>query len=399
MQNYQKIGASMLNSDIYIMIPVSGKLKLTQEINNNSKDEDIDLFNTKLNEQIIYACKEIVNKSLSRTNLGIYSFKYYENDNYEKGSSQWVNCSISLCSHINTDLGIIEIVFKKFEYEDSQVGAIFHTGRAIFKKIYDNNNNGELSINDLVKSFDLNPSGSIRVLSQNSINHNTSELKYLLSGETQNRPQNDFDIDNDFVDKNFKDLLEYDTYALYASDKAIVQLMENYKKNFIDNIDDEIMPFYLVEFSMLQNATFARMNQVITSKLSSNGKIRMSESLSLIESFGKTISLWGNNIYKYYFDQKISDELTKAIGTNRLIDEYNKNKSYLEQLSNAKKGIYDNIANCILGAITFLFTLINLYEIVINFHEYIANPSSLTISFSLIYIFWVIFLFYRSHSY
>lgn len=389
----------MLNSDIYIMIPVSGKLKLTQEINNNSKDEDIDLFNTKLNEQIIYACKEIVNKSLSRTNLGIYSFKYYENDNYEKGSSQWVNCSISLCSHINTDLGIMEIIFKNFEYEDSQVGAIFHTGHAIFKKIYDNNNNGELSINDLVKSFNLNPSGSIRVLSQNSITHNTSELKYLLSGETQNRLQNDFDIDNDFVDKNFKDLLEYDTYALYASDKAIVQLMGNYKKNFIDNIGDEIMPFYLVEFSMLQNATFARMNQVITSKLSSNGKIRMSESLSLIESFGKTISLWGNNIYKYYFDQKISDELTKAIGTNRLIDEYNKNKSYLEQLSNAKKGINDNIANCILGAITFLFTLINLYEIVINFHEYIANPSSLTISFSLIYIFWVIFLFYRSHSY
>ena len=385
----------MINSDVFVMIPVSGNYMENKELLSINNDKDCESFYTKLDEQIKYACRDSINDILTRNHLGVYKFLYYKNDEYEKGESIAVDCFLSLCYQKETQLGILEIIFKNFKYEDSQLGAIFHTGRTAL--IY--NSNKLIDLKDFIKSLNLAISGPCRVLYQNDKNFDDSSLKYLLSGETKERVHNEFDIDDNFVRNNFKDLLEYNAYVLYASDKAIIQLMDNFKSDFKDNIEDEIMPFYLIEFSILQNSAVFRMNKVITDKLNDRGRIKLKESLKLIEDFGKTIKLWDKNIYKYYFDQKIADQLTTAFKTPELRDEYSINKSHLEQLTNIKKAIDDNKANCILGAITFLFTIINLYEIIINYHDYIQHPTLLTISFSFLYIAWVIYLLYRHHNY
>ena len=388
----------MKNSDIFIMIPVTGKLHISDIIKNNKTDSECVKFYNELDKYITYACKDIVKNTLKRTVLGIYKFKYFVNDQYAKGKHELIDCFISLCYQDATQLGILEIIFKHFKDEDSQVAAIFHTDNAIFIND-DFNANYDISLNDFLQNLNLEKSGNYRVLSQNSSKNSSKKLKYLLSGETAKRQHNYFDIENDFVKNNFKDLLEYDTYYLYASDKAVIQLIDNYKNNFKDNIDDEIMPFYLLEFTILQNSALYRMNSAITTKIKSNGKITSKETLKLIEDFGKTIILWDKNIYKYYFDQKVANSLSEAFNTPDLRNEYNNNKKHIDQLTSLKKNLDDNVANTLLGAITFLFTLINLYEIVINFNEYISNPSALTISFSLIYIAWISFLLYKHRSY
>ena len=256
----------------------------------------------------------------------------------------------------------------------------------------------EVSLNSYIEELDLHIVGNYRLLYQNKFIKDNSKLKYLLSGETKVRKKDDFNIEASFFANNFKDLVNYDEFELFASDKAIISLSKVFKNNFVENIDTEIMPFYVIEFSILQNSAINRMNIEITKALKDNGRLTLKTSLKMIEEFGKTIVLWDKNIYKYYFDQKAADGLYLAFKTDKLWGEYQKNKSHLDQLTSIKNSISSKRESFILGAISFLFTLINLYELIINFKEKSMTPNSLTFSFTIIYLVWVVYLLHKSKS-
>lgn len=306
----------MIGSDIYIMIPV--KFSDYSKINyfDCKGDVECDMFYNELDLQISYACKELVRNTINCTKpLGNLKFKYYTDDKYDKYSNfnnyKWIDCYAYLRINNSTKLGILEIIIKQFEYEDSLVGGTILNDHAIFKS---NNfyNSTEFTISAFIKELSLSNAGDYRILYQNKFVDNLSELKYLLSGETKSREKDTFDIKDDFFSENFKDIVSYDEFQFYASDKAIVSLIKSFKNNFSDNIVLETAPFYIIEFSILQNAAITRMNTRTTNALRRDGKLTLKESLNINEEFGKTIFLWDKNIYNYYFDQKVADELYKA---------------------------------------------------------------------------------------
>ena len=70
----------MLNSDIYIMIPVGGTIN-NGILHNNAKSEIIDGYLNELNETSRYECDNKVSMALHRTNYGSASISYYDDDN------------------------------------------------------------------------------------------------------------------------------------------------------------------------------------------------------------------------------------------------------------------------------------------------------------------------------
>ena len=158
------------------------------------------------------------------------------------------------------------------------------------------------------------------------------------------------------------------------------------------------MPFYIIEFSILQNSAINRMNTETSNALKKDGKLTLKKSLEIIEEFGKTIFLWDKNIYKYYFDQKAADGLYLAFKTDKLWNEYKRNKAHLDQLTNVKNSISSKRESFILGAISFLFTLINLYELIISLKDKSMTPNSLTFSFTIIYLIWVVYLLHKNKT-
>ena len=310
----------MKNSDIFIMIPIEClNLQKSKDFKFKS-DKDCDEFYISLDKQIKYACKDIVKDSINiHNNLGSLKLKYYTDDNYEKGSKnyKWIDCYAYLRIQEATKLGILEIIIKHLEYEDSLVGGTVLGDHAIIKSpnFLDSK---EMSLNNFVYELGLRIVGNYRILYQNKFVSDNSKLKYLLSGETKVREKDEFNIESDFFKKNFTDLVDYNEFELFASDKAIVSLSKVFKNSFAANIDIEIMPFYVIEFSILQNSAINRMNIEITKALKDNGRLTLKTSLKMIEEFGKTIVLWDKNIYKYYFDQKAADGLYLAFKTDKL---------------------------------------------------------------------------------
>lgn len=392
----------MLGSDIYIMIPV--KYNNYSEIKFTCCQEDIECneFYDSLNRQINYACKETVKNTINKTNcLGDIKLKYYTDDNYDNYGDlynyMWLDCYAYLRINESTKLGILEIILKQFKLEDSLVGGTVLGDHAIIKS--SNYSNGaEFTLKEFIKELGLENAGDYRILYQNKFVDDLSQLKYLLSGETKSREKDTFNIKDDFFGDNFNDIVDYDEFQFYASDKAIITLIKDFKDDFRSNIDFEIMPFYIIEFSILQNAAINRMNARTTEALRNDGKLSLKDSLSIIEEFGKTIFLWDKNIYKYYFDQKSADELYKAFKTDMLWNEYERNKAHLDQLTNIKDSINGNRESFILGAISFLFTLINLYELIISFKDKSMTPNSLTFSFTIIYLIWVVYLLHKNRT-
>lgn len=390
----------MKNSDIFIMIPIECLNIQKTNTMNYKGDGDCDEFYKSLDKQINYACKDIVKDAISiKNSLGKFKLKYYTDDNYERGKNnyKWIDCYAYLRIQETTKLGILEIIIKHLEYEDSLVGGTILGDHAVFKSSHISNGK-ELTLDKVITELGLRIVGNYRILYQNKFVKDNSKLKYLLSGETKVREKDVFNIESDFFTKNFKDLVDYDEFELFASDKAIVSLSKVFKNSFVANIDSEIMPFYIIEFSILQNSAINRMNLEITNALKSDGKLTLKTSLKMIEEFGKTIVLWDKNIYKYYFDQKAADGLYLAFKTDKLWDEYKKNKSHLDQLTSIKNSISSKRESFILGALSFLFTLINLYELIINFKEKSMTPNSLAFSFTIIYLIWVVYLLHKSRT-
>ena len=183
------VGGNMKNSDIFIMVPIECINVQTTSAYNSKGDVDCDKFYLSLDKQIKYACKDIVKNSISiKQSLGKLQLKYYADDNYERGNNnyKWIDCYAYLRIQESTKLGILEIIIKHLQYEDSLVGGTILGDHAIIKSQLFSATE-DMTLTSFVDKLGLRIVGNYRVLYQNKFVKNNSELKYLLSGETKVR--------------------------------------------------------------------------------------------------------------------------------------------------------------------------------------------------------------------
>lgn len=360
----------MINSDIYIMIPVGGKIN-DKLFLNTAKTELMDKYLTKLTETSLYECDNKVSKSLERINYGEISISYYDSDNYNYNSKSWIPCNIVYTYNVKTNLGIIQLIIGNCEKEDSQIGDMISSNHLSIK-IEDN----EYSLLDFLHSLSLRQYGKMRTINCNSIDKKDKTMKYTLIAETANSEHNPYHISDNYFEKvGVEDYSKYNFYELYADEKTVVYLLKDFSNSFNDNIDEETLLIFICEIAILQNAAVSRINTQIIDELIENSNISSRKSLKLQIEYGKTILFWNNNVFNYHAAQDLSNDIVNAFKTKELMEEYKKNSKHLEQIANLKSGITANIEAKVLNTLAFILSISQIFELFNNIKNIINGKE------------------------
>lgn len=358
----------MVNSDIFIMIPVCGLID-EKILSNTKKNRIIDSYIDKLTETSLYECDNKVSQALKRLNYGEVEISYYNSDNYETDSKEWLSCNIVYTYNETTNLGIMQLIIDNCSKEDSQVGDIISSNHLSIKI-----NNNEYPLDDFLKKLSLKQYGKSRTVNCNSINKKDKTMKYTLIAETANSEHNPYHINDNYFEKvGVEDYSKYNFYELYADERTVVYLLKDFSNNFEHNIDKETLLIFICEIAVFQNAAVSRINAQIIDELIENSNISSRKSLKLQVEYGKTILFWNNNVFNYHAAQDLSNDIVNAFKTKELMEEYKKNSKHLEQIANLKSGITANIEARVLNTLAFILSISQIFELVNNIKNVIRG--------------------------
>ena len=360
----------MINSDIYIMIPVGGQVN-GKVFLNTKKNIIIDKYIATLTDTSLYECDNRVSKALNRLNYGEVEISYYNSDNYDVNSKEWIPSNIVYTYNEVTNLGIIQLIISNCSKEDSQIGDIISSNHLLIKT-----NNNEYTVLDFLNNLSLKQYGKIRTVNCNSTAKKDKTMKYTLIAETANSDHNPYHISDSYFEKvGIEDYSKYNFYELYADEKTVVYLLKDFSDNFVNNIDKETLLIFICEIAILQNAAVSRINTQIIDELIENSNISSRRSLKLQVEYGKTILFWNNNIFNYHAAQDLSNDIVNAFKTKELMEEYKKNSKHLEQIANLKSGITANIEAKVLNSLAFILSISQLFELFNNIKNVLAGKE------------------------
>ncbi len=364
----------MKSSDIFIMFPVSGKLRY--EVN-----EETELANKYckiLSETSLYECDSEFARTINRKSIGNMKIAYMS-DEYASSNKVWINATSCYIYQDMSDLGILQIILPTCKKENSQIGDIVFSGHLELQY-----NNQNYTILEFVKFLGLRRTGGSKIVYCNNRKENNDvEVAYLLAGETEYSEHIDYKIKKERIqDLISKNHAQYDFYDLYASSRCIVYLFDRFTNSIYSNLEYEALLLFICEIAILQNAAIGRINAQIVDELMTNSNISANKTLKLQVEFGKTVMLWDNTIYKYFLSQELSDCIVAAFGTNKLLDEYNRNSQYIEQIASLKNGIASQIEGKILNILAFILSVSELIQMIKNAYAYIGGHDSVQMGVS-----------------
>lgn len=363
----------MTDSDIFIMYPVSGKLKMDVECSS----EYLAMYNDSLKSTSYYECDEAFASTIERMSIGEIKLSFMT-DEYFGPVAEWIDAFCCYSYQKVSDLGVLQILLPLCPKDDSQIGDIVFSGhlRVHFKGT-------EYPIADFIRFIGLVMSGKPRIIYCNARDYKSDgHIGYLLAGETAFSDHGSYKIRREVLDRlESNNAAKYDFYDLYLSQTGIVYLIDGFSDVSAANLENESLLIFICEIAILQNAAISRINGQIVDELMQNSNISASKTLKLQVEFGKTILLWDNSIYRYYISQALSDDIVKAFGTDRLLEEYKRNSSHIEQIAALKNGISSEIEGRILNILAFILSISELIQIVRGLIN-VANGHFLEIGLS-----------------
>lgn len=344
-------------ADVYVLIPVSGKFN--GKTGKSSKRAQNYLG--RLDETAGYECNERISESLQRFLLGSIEIAYYVDDEYVESTALKMPAELILTYQEETGLGVLHLLLPGCELETTQIGDMVSKG---YLKVYENNR--LVSMKEYVENtFRLQMCGKVRTIFGMSLEDKENiSLEYLLVGEVKNSVHSGLRLRNEEISQQAQNnLAVYDFYELYASKSSFVYYTKNFSDDFEENIDEIVLLVFICEIAILQNAAIVRINNQIVDELTENSDISAKQTLRLQVEFGKTIILWDNNIYHYENVQMLSNKIVAALGTNELLDEYNRNKEHIDQIASLKSGIASELEGKVLNVLAFILGIADLVQL------------------------------------
>ncbi len=358
----------MIKSDVFIMIPVEGKLKKGIGIKESAVGRS---YIQAITATARYECNETIADSVERESLGKAKLAYLS-DEYDFDHVKWIDCHILFSYQRISDLGVLQIVIQSCQEEDSQIGDIVSSNHVVLQV-----DDKEMKLEQYIESLNLRKSGDIRCIYCNDIKEkDENQLNYLLAGETAQSEHSDYKIAQAVMNDLGKvNLAKYDFYEMYASTRAIVYLLKDYAKDSSSNYERESLLLFICEIAIMQNAAVSRINQQIVDELLQNSNISSRKTLKLQTEFGKTVLLWDNSVFNYYLAQELSDSIVKAFDTERLMDEYSRNSQHIEQIASLKSGIAADVEAKVLNILALILSISELIELIKGIVGYIKGKE------------------------
>lgn len=356
-----------MNKDVFILVPIDGRLRYGEVKNVSPISEAVV---KSVNYASNYECDKIIAESIERLSFGGIKLSYM-NDEYDMSDIEWLDANLMISYQKQMELGIIQLYVPQCDKDVTQIGDMISSKHAMIK-----DEERIMTVEEYIKNnFNVEICGKIRTIyCMDRAANDNREIQYMLASEAKASVHSAFKIDNREIEElSNKNLASYDFYDLYASTNSVVYCIDNFSENILENIDEEALLLFICEIAVLQNSALSRINRLIVRELMNDSNISPRKTLKIQVEFGKTILLWDNNIYNYYMAQMLSDKIIEAFETEKLYEEYKRNKQHIEQIAALKSGIASEIEGKVLNILAFVLSINELVQLVIGVKRYILG--------------------------
>ncbi len=387
---------SKLTSDIYIMFTVDNIPKL-QEI--KQPDEIFSDYLEEFDKNAAYECSSGLSKTLNRQFLGRYDLACMP-DTYEGCNEDGTLCKESIeqvqtvyfysTDHKNTGLSIVTMIIPSNKYKITSILDQMST-----KHLYFRSNKEETFISSERFFYEV---FNVEIISEpkavvclNNKPQDEIETLCILACETyQSEYVSYSQSSREMLECTKNNLAQYDFYELYASQKSILFIDNDFNDDWKNNIASEISILFICEILLMRIAAITRTNRKIKSHLTSDIKITLREIELLYNEFRATVIFWEINNFKYLLANKVFDHLHTAFQVDVHYEAYKSNHSHLEHLVNIKGGQAAEREGFVMNAIAVALAVFQMLPLILsgNPDDYaiLGSGSSVLVIFLLLYI-------------
>lgn len=374
--------------DLYIMLPCTQNNIFPNEIVSNN---DADLFLNELSEVAKYEFKSKLCERLERNFLKNIELVCKTDDRDCPVILGKQNAFVTVTNFKNTNISIIYIIAI-----DVSVSLTHLLDQVSRRELTLTENNKEYFLREWIKNFGYESTGKAFYASCLS-GLSKEEAPYIIAGEAYNNDA-EYHIISETVSKILNENhAQYSSYDSYISECGIAYVMKDFNENYSERVQIECIMIFIMELVVLKITAISAVNNDIVSSFS-NKNVSIDEIRNINEKFSLSLPLWDLRHFRYFLAQEFANRVENAFNVSQFINEYDKNRIFLEQLINTRKMVIsENEAKALrifatvisaLQAIPLLFSII-LYVLEgkeIGITQIIAFFTSSVIVLTLVFI-------------
>jgi len=389
--------------DLYIMLPCvltanfeETNLPVESEFSPNETNDFAKLFKNELFETAKYEFDNALSKRLKRFILGDIEL-VCKSDNREKPEIIGIQKAFVIITKlIDTEFCLVIIFIVDINVSLTHLLDQVSRGEL---KLLENNQETSFVESELMKKYGIKPTGKAFFTScLLNFDKEDKEAKYIIAGEAFNNDENHFiqsEKINSLLDMNHK---QYSSYDAYMSERGVTIILQESEKNnfYSERLKIECLTIFIMELVILKITAINAANNEIIESFSEKDESKINIQ-KINEQFSTALPLWDIRHFRYILAQEFANRVETAFNVTRFINEYEKNRKFLEQLINNKKMIISEneetvirrfaIVLSILQAIPFLTKIIiSILAKTIDVLQILALFASSTITLTVIFL-------------
>lgn len=359
--------------DVYIMIPLTGKLSRIKEEEEELANNYIEI----MDKYSDYECNNSIAGELRRKFIGKETLVCLKDD-YDGTISSKEEAYLFLTSHKTTNLHILTILIPNNHSLTTEI-----QDNAVSDHLMIDKESHTININDYIQEkYNLIKCGACKsVICLSKKPEDPLEFYNLLSAETYNGKYNTkytsgHITSKEVINSSEDDISQYKFYEAYSSLNSILYIFDHFSNDFSNNIKYEALILFIVELTILQNSAISRTNKKIVDGLKQEGNVSLTFIEQLYKEFGKTSVFWNPNNFKYNTSQNLADKINESFRTKEMLEVYQRNQSFLEHIVDLKNAQESNRENTILNLIAIILALLQVLPLILDFINWIVGGNT-----------------------
>lgn len=266
-------------------------------------------------------------------------------------------------------------------------------------------NGMEDSIANICKTFGVEKFGSQRSLVFSYSKVEEESLLCLLVNEQH--PMGKI-VGTHFKNIISKNLAQYDTAKVYASEVTMIEMTENVENDLLLRIQSQGVELFFVEMLLMQDASVSRMNHLVKREIDLERAcpFRKNSDNIIYELLDETSYMFCFMDYKQFYFPTVrvsATKVAKAFGIDDIYRRYEQNKALLENMINSHNAMISKKENQIKNSLLFILTFLSGISTISSTIDLIAERSlgafsyyiASALMFAGISIYWIVSKFIR----
>jgi hypothetical protein len=360
-------------ADLYIMLPCIQK----RGRNNPPKSEhkDGESFINVLKEISEYEFDNVLSSQIERCFLGKITLSCKNDDRKNPIFLGNQDAFITKSQYENTEFCLLSIVIV-----DVKIRMITYLlDQASREELIIVEEDREQRLNEWVNNtFGLKATGKAFFAScMSGLPDNEFEIRCIMSAEAFHNKEDSIFIVSSTIKKCLnKNHAQYTDGDVYISERGVIYVLKKFDEDYEKRLYTECLLIFIMELIILKitainKAVIKTYTQI--NKSDTKDKVTSNEILRILEGFAKSLPMWDMHHFKYFLAQECANRVEDAFKVSRYFADYERNRTYLEQIVNTRKLIESEKETKVITIFTIIVSIIQIVPVLYKVASNIFN--------------------------